>query len=598
MSALPMTRLLAFFSLSLALLLPLQAQYELQDVVYNNKTGSSLKVTAMASTLPSSGYMAVQVNARNGEKIPVNWIFNFTSKDETWRDSANELRSSFSLSCPSGKQRNVEFLVPLVTGFHDYGSRFSLELNITASPPLSSSTHEMNNEISTDWPSILMSSDLFIINASRLDSHLSSSSSGHRADVNFAGSFSPESLSSNWQSYLGYDTMMLTSAEWQLISPGAKTAILKWNRLGGHLIIYGTTKQVVLPSLGIPSEGGSALETSRSWGTVTTLPLPTSSNLDPVETVNLVDTRKPTQFENHLEEFSSKSWPLQTFFGERSFNPIFFILILLAFAIIVGPVNLFIFAKSGQRHRLFVTTPIISLSASLLLLIVIFLQDGFGGKGHRLAFIEIRPDENTAFMQQEQIARTGVLFATTFETDAHSHVSPLALRASRWTRITDDNQGGGARYRVANTDNNQTKLSGDWFKARSEYGHLITSVQATRSRLELLSSDGPPTLTSTFDYPLSKIYYIDQNGEHWESTQELSSGGKVQLSKISEKDFKVFLGQQNKLLHKNAQNRLKSLSQRKGHFIALSQEAPLIESLSSLKWPESRAIITGPIVSP
>ena len=42
--------------------------------------------------------------------------------------------------------------------------------------------------------------------------------------------------------------------------------------------------------------------------------------------------------------------------------------ILIAFGIIVGPVNLFVIARQGRRHRLFWTTPLISLIASLLLI--------------------------------------------------------------------------------------------------------------------------------------------------------------------------------------------------------------------------------------
>src|SRR4051812_44766524 len=54
---------------------------------------------------------------------------------------------------------------------------------------------------------------------------------------------------------------------------------------------------------------------------------------------------------------------------------------LVLFAMIVGPVNLFVFAPADKRHRLFVTTPIIALVAALGLGVTILMQDGTGGHG-------------------------------------------------------------------------------------------------------------------------------------------------------------------------------------------------------------------------
>lgn len=594
-----MIRLLATLALALGATLPLAAQRELFDNIYDKKTGTRLTVTAMASTLPATGYMAIRVSGRNGEKLPVTWTFDFLSRDKSWGNDSNQLSSSFSLSCPSGEQRNIELLVPLVTSFHG-GDAVSLRMNVNGSPALGSSVREMENAVSPSWPSIIMSEGLYTTNSSRLDAATNSLSSVRYSNLAFGGSFEPKLLSSDWHAYLGYDVVMLTSADWNLVPPGAKTALLKWNRLGGRLIIYGITDSVDLASLGIPQEGASTpKKTDRSWGTVEILSWPNSGNLEPKSTVkrltpksNSLDPKAKVQ----AEGFSDGSWPLQLFFGQRSFNPALFIVILIAFGIIVGPVNLFVFAKSGQRHKLFITTPIISLSASALLLVVILFQDGFGGKGHRLALIEVNPEENTALIRQQQIARTGVLLTTGFSSNRNAHVSPIALEQSRWTRITRQNEGGGARYRIGEGEKNTDKLTGDWFKSRSEYAHLITSVQATRGRLELVSPTGQPLLASTFDFPLEKIYYVDGNGGYWQSTQPLKSGGKAKLNPMTQGAFEGMVKQKLNELDDDSKIRFKRTSQRKDHFIALSAEGPFVGTLSSLRWAESEALITGPIV--
>lgn len=593
-----MIRLLVLLALALCGTLPLSAQRELYDGIYSKKTGTRLTVTAMASTLPATGYMAIRVSGRNGEKVPVTWTFDFLSKDKSWGDDANQLSSSFSLSCPSGEQRNIELIVPLVTSFKS-SDALSLRMNI-GSPTLGGSVRQMENSVSPSWPSIIMSEGIYTTNSSRLDAETSRLSSLGYTNVAFGGSFEPKLLSSDWHAYLGYDVVMLTSADWNSVPPGAKTALLKWNRLGGRLLIYGVTASVDLASLGISLEDSNTPKrTNRSWGSVEVLPWPKGGTLDPKATVRRLTPKSNSldpKAKVHTEGFSDGTWPLQAIFGERSFNPALFIIILIAFGVIVGPVNLFVFAKSGQRHKLFITTPIISLSASALLLVVILFQDGFGGKGHRLALIEVNPEENTAFIRQQQIARTGVLLSTGFSCNRNAHVSPLALEQSRWTRITRENEGGGARYRIGEGEKNTDQLSGDWFKSRSEYAHLITAVQSTRGRLELASPTGQPILSSTFDFPLEKIYYIDGNGGYWQSTQPLKSGGKAKLSPMTQGAFEGMVKLQLNDLDDDSKMRFKRTSQRKDYFIALSEEGPFVETLSSLRWAESEALITGPIV--
>lgn len=585
----------AFAFLLLLVLCPasfLGAQEVMLNQIYNPKTGSSITATAMSSQLPSSGYIAIRVNVRNGEKIPARWTFHFTSQDHSYGDY-NELTSSFSLSCAASRQKNVEFLVPVVTAMQS-DTPLVLDMRVTATPPLSDSRVEMQSEQEHAFPDILMSEALYTPNSSTLDAALSGTS--RYGSSTFAGSFLPRDLSEDWRAYVGYDILMLTSTDWETVSPGAKTAILKWNRLGGRLILYATTASASLSSLGIQSENQVARSSLRTWGEIEMLDLPAKNLLDASDTIRLV---KGGELEPRASIFGnalSASWPLQYAFGERSFNPVLFILILVAFGIIVGPVNLFVFAKSGQRHRLFITTPIISLTASALLLLIIVFQDGFGGKGHRLALIEIQPAENTAYIQQQQIARTGVLLKTSFETKDHAIVAPVALDESRWARITQRNGGGESRYRISSGEKNTQGLSGDWYKSRSEYGHLITSVQATRGRLELLSPNGPPTITSTFDFPLKKIYYRDSNGGIWQNTDTLASGRKTQLSPCPQAEFDKWRDKQRKLLDTDGKKRLNLLSNREGHFIALSNDGPFIDTLSSLRWKESIALLTGPMV--
>ncbi|MEM9080320.1 MAG: hypothetical protein AAGC74_06470 [Verrucomicrobiota bacterium] len=577
----------------------LPAQSELYKILYNPKTGSSFKVTSMAGQLPPSGYMPIRIEAKNGEKVPLRWTLDFLSADTSFSDNnENRLESSFEIACEPGRRETVEFLVPLVTCFSDahYNQNCLLEMDVICRPLMISGNGSLYGDFHESWPAVLLSEELFTPNASALDAATKPGLSS-RGSLAFGSKFNTSSLSNDWRAYSGFDVFMITADEWRRTSPGAKTAILKWNRLGGRIHLYTTYPSETPVSLNINSDPNGL----RSWGQVRTFPLAPQNHLDPSETISRITTSSSgmppdSKLQILVDQFRS-AWPLQAAFGSRSFNPIFFILILIIFGVLVGPINLFVFAKSGQRHKLFLTTPIISLAASLLLLIVILFQDGFGGRGFRLALIEVQPDENTAYLSQTQIARTGVLLNTSFKVTNDAIISPLLLNESRWARVTRTNDGGSGRYKLAASNDNLIRHTGDWFKSRSEYGHLLTSVQPTRGRLELLNSSGPPTLASTFDFDLAPVYYLDSQNQIW-TTPKIAKGQRVQLTLSNDKDLDKWVNQQRLRFHPLDSRRLDNISDRSEHFLAASTSAPFIETLGTINWTQNDALIAGPVVRP
>lgn len=586
--------------------LSLSAQKTLLERTYDAKTGTRIIVTALISQLPSSGYLPVRVNLRNGGKIDRSWSFRFTSTDTGWARNGNELRSNFSAACPAGQTRSYEFLVPQVTTFQQgfsATSDLSLTVTGTALPPLS---EHMETDCDPKWPSIFMSSTLFRKNAGMLDpaakDFLSSTSGGGGGSISFAGQFDPKQMSDQWLAYSGYDYCFLTDRDWRDLNPGARSALLQWNRLGGGLIICSPDRPLDLAALGITANDITDREALRSWGVIRLLPTPSSGEIDPDAAVSLVtktipDLRGDNRLESLRFNFSSV-WPLHVAFGSKTAHIIFFILVLIAFGVLVGPINLFVFAKAGQRHRLFITTPIISVGASLLLVVLIIFQDGFGGRGQRLILMEVRPDssENSAFLSQEQIARTGVLFGTGFTTSDPVYLSPVLLNESRWARATVSNSGGNSRYQAEVLENG-LKVAGDWFQSRSEHGHLAETIRPTRGRIELLSSEPSPVITSTFEFPLDILFYLDPDGKIWTAT-EVTQGRKTILTPVPEKRFASWSQLELDRFSARNQARLKMTRNRKGHFMATSEEVPGIATLDSLTWKETHTVITGPVLIP
>ncbi|NJM37753.1 MAG: hypothetical protein HC845_07790 [Akkermansiaceae bacterium] len=245
-------------------------------------------------------------------------------------------------------------------------------------------------------------------------------------------------------------------------------------------------------------------------------------------------------------------WPLQSQFGSQAFRYGLFIAVLVIFGILVGPINLFVFAKSNKRHKLFITTPLISLAASLLLIALIIIQDGFGGNGIRRVLMEVRPDGdlNAAYLHQEQFCRTGVLTKSDFTIDTPVAFTPVSIEESRWARFTD-RLGNKGSFDLQ-PDGGKFQASGDWFQSRSEHGHVLSAVVSTRGRIEKTTTAN--TMISTFEYPIDTLYYVDEK-KQWFRAENISTGKSFTLAAVDasmvapvlEKEAKAFRRTESKI---------------------------------------------------
>ena len=573
------------------------------------KTQTALEVTPLLDQLPASGYYPIRIYINNDAKINRTWSFSFVSTDSDGAADGNELKSSVTVKCDAKSTTEADLTVPLVTIFRKgYDASINLEVSVQAPPALRNSRNTISTQYDTGWPSVMVSEELYSMNGNALSNSVSTSLSGggggpfrHGGSVGtmgleFGAAFNPEKMSEDWRAYSGYDACLLTEEAWNdELSPGAKIALLKWNRMGGSLLIYSRNSSTDLASLNIDKERAGLRSSVLGWGAVQVKTLPNSGLLPADDTVALVrDTVNHSgghRIKNLRNDFRP-SWPLQIAFGSKTAHIVFFILVLVAFGILVGPVNLFVFARSGQRHKLFITTPLISLGASALLVVLILFQDGFGGRGYRLVLHEVGPD-NTAYISQEQIARTGVLLNTGFTTSEHGYLSPVMLSNSRWARVTEDNEGGKGRYNVEMAENG-LRVTGDWFQSRSEHGHVFDTTRPSRGRVSLVRGGSDPVINSTFEFPLAELYYIDPSGNLWHGS-EVQQGRNTTLESVStplfDDWFRTGLG---RFGPKN-QVRLGLARVRKGQFFATTSEAPGINTLSAIDWKETYTFLTGKI---
>lgn len=560
------------------------AQETMIRQTFDTATDTHVEVLALFSKPSATGYFPVRVKIANNlkEERPIRLDFS------TQNDFSASIRSnsSFGFSAPGGKTVIRDILVPLPPSADTYGTNVTVKVDLKGS--LGESSNSISAGFDTAQPSVLMSTALFTPNASKIDAEAASRFSGGRygSSSGFMSKFSPVQMPDDWLAYSGYDSMLLLDSDWTAMPAGSRNAVLSWVRLGGRLIIH-TTSAATPASLALPAD--------TSFGKIEMVSVSADLALNAYQTVERVSVGYPVpSLKSSLQSDFNSSWPLQAVFGEKSFRYFWFIIILTVFGILVGPVNLFVFAKSGRRHRLFITTPLISLGASAILVGMIILQDGFGGSGRRLVLMEVRPDgdQNAAFIHQEQISRTGVLTRSGFTIDTPALFTPVPIAPSPWARFTTSNAKGTFNLQPSGAN---TEASGDWFQSRSEQGHVLSAVVPTRGRIE--STANPEQMVSTFDFPIETLFYTN-DGKQWHRADKIETGKTFKLSPIeASMADPAITGLRNEFSSRNAQ--LFSFAKnRAGHFIAVTNAAPAINTHPGVDWQETRTVITGPVVSP
>ncbi len=564
---------------SILLLLAASAQEVIFRQVFDTKSDTHVEVTSLFSHTSLGGYLPVRVLIANNQRVPHKIFLNF--KDATNYSDEISTSSSYTFSAPAGKTVSQDILVPLAA---QNGTANYQEVSVNLSGSMGKSSGNISTVFSSDQTAVLLSESLYTPNGSALNTEQNSrGSGGRRGTSGFSSKFDPKRLPDDWRAFSGFDTIMLTEEDWSATPPGSRNAILSWLRLGGKMVVY-SQSPTTPAALGIPSDS--------SFGTLVLQQIAADLRLDAKDTVDLSLPRSPakTRLKSVTNDYNA-NWPAQIEFGDKSFNYIVFIIILIAFGILVGPVNLFVFAKSGQRHRLFITTPLISIGTSLILIALIILQDGFGGDGTRMVLMEVRPDENqnAAFVHQEQFSRTGVMTSPGFTVDASALIVPLPLNQTRWARFTDDYDSRGT-YDLQPADG-KLFASGDWFQSRSEQGQLITAVVPTRGRIEAASESGK--LVSTFDFPIETLIFRDANGD-WFRAENITKGNAISPTPVDPTMMLPFLNGLSNSFSQRNKFFLNKARDRKDHFIAVTKVAPGIATHPGIDW-KTTTVITGPI---
>lgn len=325
-------------------------------------------------------------------------------------------------------------------------------------------------------------------------------------------SVEPAQLPADWRVWSSFNSVLLGADDFAALDSARRAALRGWVAMGGLLFLSPEVK-------GEPATlrfGAGRIETlGEPMGSFDATDL--FSHLQIGVTAPAIPDREQSSF--------VAGTPMADLVAFEAADTLWVSLLLVGFAVLIGPVNLYVFAPAKKRHRLFVTMPLISLAGAAAIGLAILVQDGLGGEGVRHALVVLVPGENQAVVMQEQAARSGFLVSREFPLDdsvLHAVLpnDPSELRMRGASRVFERAEG---------------RANGDWFRNRTRHAHLLRTIVPTRARVEWVGNgpDGAPQVESTIATELRDFRMRDGAGRIWIS-DTLPTGRRVTLRATDE----------------------------------------------------------------
>ncbi len=564
-------------------------------VDYDKSRGVEIEMTAAYENNVPTGFMPVQIRISNHSGRAREYLL--STQPEYYGMADYQIAFSSKLRVDNQTTKVFSIYVP-VSNLDDhtyyYPQMLSLEgfaITPGSSIPMPNLLGSTSGKTRTGY--ILVDKDISVVSWEPTRQWLDST--GQQL---WGSAITPESVPRDMTGLIGVNLFWLSAQNWAKLSPESREAVKEWVMQGGHLFLA-TPDPAAYRNEDLNISGATMPgKTLDKWlGSVTVLPWDGTSNLlqacleNPEIKTRLMAHQLNLQIARGYQAQGQPPgfWPLLMEMPDARAVGVFIMIFMVLFAIVVGPVNLFVFAKDPFRYRLFWTTPLISIVTSVLLFILILLKDGVGASGQALTLVYLAPEENRQVRIQEQCTLSGLLVKRNFTLQQPVFLAAPRVDDSR-KKLTMDIHGGG-------------QYSGDWFASRSVNALLFIKSEPTRARVEVVNrppfgTGNPPQIVSSLETPMQEIYFVDSQGNFW-NAPGVTAGQKIKLSPATKENFQAFI----QVLNEKSGSRIKSLIHHhfqagvKNHFYArpVQPQKELIPTLSSIRWKSADAYFVGAV---
>ena len=542
-------------------------------LTYTEPTGEKIELGCPFEDTPDWCFVPVEIQAQNPGRQPADWRIAVSSSDYA---SGMTLRSGCDFRARAGDASRGSALMPIgsLRAGRGYGGNYVMFEATRAGGGgsrggLSTRSSRSSSQPESERPILVAESVGFL--------HFSPQTH-----------FNPVRAPGDWRAYCGYASMYLNARDWEAMTPAARTAIKHWTRLGGHLNLIGATSGKSLTELGLPKPDAGQETGGVSRGAIN------AAADDKIQESGIQNNEKIVKNDWVLRALSGESvgeW------SQRDVNAFaipsaklaagFMLVVVLAFAILAGPINVFVLAPARRRHRLFVTTPLISLGAGGLLVVSVILSDGIGGKGVRYVWMESGPGgENTNYLVQHQHSRCGAMFSTGFEIPEDAYFAPMVLESGEFS--------GNLSVQL---EAGKVRADGPWFPSRRSQNFYLAAARPGRGRIEQSGTAERPVLTSAFDFPIERIFWLAPDGKTWWQAAAMPQGTATALQPCTEQEVQQALAAATAQAPPEYGRDLSTAIRRPGCFLAFADKISAIETHKSIRW-QTHGFVTGPALAP
>ncbi|GHB92858.1 hypothetical protein [Cerasicoccus arenae] len=567
-----------------------------------------------------AGFYPIQIRITNKSPRDGRWEVNSQSTSGYYQSSTS-LRLTETLDVPAGETRTFRLLCPLAD------DQYNNELHLTfTGTGIDEYVYFSRSARNRHRGSLVhfggMSEELFLEIGHQLQRKIDSLGEEIQY-LSITTSIAPE----DWRAYMAFDSLYFSQTEWEGLTPSSRRAVMDYVMAGGQLRVLVGERSMDTALSDIPAGSrtravglGNVILFNGDIHTLeydmersVSVP-PKRSGSKPTERIAIYDSSFDSfinfrflpegafyrRTNNINEAFSStdkmsqllnKATSNKEFFEDsiviEGVNFILIIISVIAFGVIVGPVNFFILARGRNRWRIFITIPAISLIFCALIVVSIIFSDGFGGNGTVSRLVIIDPVRKTKAYVQDELSVTGILMSGGFDIPDSATIRLLGAK------LPESSMDASGHFQQTGDH-----FSGDYFASRRLQHNRLINVTPSREAIILQGSADAPELVSNLQASCQQIFYIDDQGQFWKAGG-LGVGQTAKAMKSSAAEFNQWWRQREYIGGAPWMfSDYRGFAGRTGWFYAMAEPMrdAYPETLDSINWKDHQTIIAGPLV--
>ena len=320
--------------------------------------------------------------------------------------------------------------------------------------------------------------------------------------------------SDNWLAFSRYPLIITVKDDFAEMSPGARTALIKYAECGGILVIDGEIGSLN-PWQKFKTGGKAWNIYSAGFGKIITAVKPfdkiSHSDWERVyRLANSVVITMRTPNKNSVSQANS-SFPVVK---KINISPGIIFFIMLIFAILIGPVNIIVLTRKKRKIWLLWTVPAGALAFTLILMVYALVSENWGGYTRSRTLTVL--DENSR--RAISLGRLAYFYP----------IPPGGgLRFSLYTEVSTYGINNSNRIFAVDWTNGQHFKSG-WLVAKTPCHLLLRKNESRRERLEVHRHNGKITVTNGLGAHIQKLSLVDFDRKSY-TVSDLKPGAKAEL---------------------------------------------------------------------